>query len=437
MNSIQDPGNEPIEAATSSTELIGVVFDKQARAVFKSDAKATLAALAAASLSDCGICEIPRDQYDAVLQALEPDNHASSSITAATAPAQRLRPASITYRQAYRAAQGQRIEGMRLDPADGSVQSDCGYTDCGYTLSFLVDHARAIWSGLGERDAIAAALGASLHVGSGFANDAGLTSLTSAEEAAALKAAETGGAITGIARSPIGKGVIDTAMGTLSNLSGTGQTTRLALLGGAGPLASVLSIGVANLDFYRVALARNISWRQFSKNMVVKTSGIIAGTGGWVGGAAAGSVIGGPVGALIGGILGAVSGGSVGSASAKRVADRLIKDDATALMAIVQQSAEQLAFEFLLTQAEVAELAKGLQTLVTPTWLRAMFHASHGKSGASADAIAEASRRYADAELETLCQEVIVGRSLVPVPERKLVSSVVEEIKHTGDLGPT
>ena len=85
---------------------------------------------------------------------------------------------------------------------------------------------------------------------------------------ASAKSARAEGALSGVANSPLGQGAAEGALRTLSAMTGPAATGQLGLLASAGPLASTVAIGVANLDFYRAALKRSISWTQFTKRVL-------------------------------------------------------------------------------------------------------------------------------------------------------------------------
>ncbi|MGB5733155.1 MAG: hypothetical protein WBM40_01765, partial [Thiohalocapsa sp.] len=206
------------------------------------------------------------------------------------------------------------------------------------------------------------------------------------------------------------------------------------LVAGAGPLASTVAIGVANLDFYRAALERSISWRQFTKNMIVKTSGIVIGTSGWASGAALGSAVGGPFGALVGGVVGALSGGGIGAVGAKRVTDRFIDDDAIRLMTLVQRRAEALAFAHMLTAREVEGFGAELKATIDAAWLRRLFRSIRAAKGSRGAIGYRTSYRLVDRELELLCKEIRERRQQIVLPSAETVNLLLEEI---GLIAPT
>lgn len=387
--------------------------------------EASLAVNADASLDAHRLLEVPEEQYleaaDLITQAADPPDQGPSLLTPAGTC--RIRRGTVSYRQALRIAQARRIDGVDVDSDTSTVNCDFPYG-----MSFALEYARARWSGGGERAAVAVALSSSLNAGASSSMHGLLSARLGAGRGSFSRSARTEGAISGMASSPLGRGAADGALRSLSTIAGPVGYGYVGLLAGASPVASTVAMGVANLDFYRAALKRSISWTQFTKNMAIKASGIFVGAGGWASGSALGSVLGGPLGAFVGGLVGALSGGSLGAVSAKRVADRFIEDDAVRLMAIVQQCSEELAFEYMLTAEEIDEFAKRIKTLIDAAWLRRMFRTAQAvNTSRSGDAI-RAARRFADRALGGICSELVELRPRIAPPSAESVNLVLAEI---------
>lgn len=369
--------------------------------------------------------EVPADQYQESVRRIDRLMAGLDSESAVPEPdgAMLLRRGTVAYRQAVRIARIGRIDGVVLDEATGAVQCECAYG-----LSFALEHARAIWAGGSDRAAVAMALGASLKAGSSSAVHSLLYARFTPTPRVAEKSARTDGALCGVTNSPLGHGASERALRALSAMTSPAGAGRFELLAGSTPLASTVAIGVANLDFYRAALQRSISWTQFTKNVVVKTTGLVVGVGGWAGGAVLGSTICGPLGALVGGIAGALSVGGAGAVGAKRIADRFVEDDALRLMSIVRQASAQLAFEYLLTAEEIDRFAARIKTLVDAAWLRLMFQAGRAAARSAEGDEAGALRRFADQELDKLCREIVELRASVVLPSVRAVNLLLCEI---------
>ena len=373
----------------------------------------------------CTLLELPAEQYrDARLRVRQHvDGLGAERHAAPSRAALRLRQGTVSYQQARRIAQAGRVEGVIINPETAAILCDFPYG-----MSFALEYARARWAGGTERAAAATALAASLEAGPSSAIQGLISARLGPAHRVSSKSASTEGALSGTASSPLGRGVTQGALRSLSSIAGPVGYGHAGLFAGASPLASTVAIGVANLDFYRAALERSISWTQFTKNMIVKTSGIVIGTGGWASGAALGSAVAGPFGALFGGLVGALSGGSIGAVGAKRVADRFIEDDAMRLLTIVRQRAEKVAFEYMLTGDEVESFAARLKADIDAAWLRRLFRSIQAADGSGSAKGQQASFRLVDCELETMCKEILERRPYIVLPSAKTVSLLLEEI---------
>lgn len=399
------------------------------RSVFYRDARATASEVltTADELNRDGklLLEIPRDQYEQAVRLVNLERVAEGAEAGDSVSERicRIRQGTVTYSQALRVARGGRISGVAVEAGTEVVHSECS---CG--ISFAIDFARARWSGADECTSVVLALSANLNAGPTSAIG-GVLAAGGPEDRSGFRSVAAGGAFSGLASSPLSRAALDRASYTLSNLAGGGSSGQLGALAVANPVTATLAMGVANLDFYRAALARSISWKQFTKNTVVKTSAILGGTSGWASGAAFGSGLGGPFGALIGAIVGGLSGGSLGSAGAKRVADRFVEDDACRMVALVKEQSELVASDYLLTEGEVDALAVRIETLITPSWLRSLFQASRNDLADDDEQKLRASAAFAKQALERLCEDIVDQRAHIDPPSAQTVLDVVNELR--------
>jgi hypothetical protein len=221
---------------------------------------------------------------------------------------------------------------------------------------------------------------------------------------------------------------------------GAAAINRVAKLLRSNVITSTIAAAVTSTpDFCRAAFAKSISWPQFTKNLVVNCGGIAAGTGGWMAGAAAGAALGSAVpvlgtaaGGVIGGIIGALGCGWLGTATTKGVMDMLVEDDAKHMVELLQASLEELAGDYLLSEAEIEELGQTIKTTVTPKWLRSMYQA-----GADANTD-DTSREFAYNAFDTTCQTIVAKREkvLLPSPEQvqEQISKIAEAVAPMADL---
>ncbi|WP_295885981.1 hypothetical protein [uncultured Thiohalocapsa sp.] len=405
-------------------------------------AKALRALAADARTSSARLIELPREQFRACSQCLN-DTDAAPPDAPGTpvAGAKDARPAmpeeagrfrlcrgTLTYSQALTLARSGSVVGVGVLPESGLITTDCA---CG--LGFAVSYARARWAGADTDKAIAQALAWQLETDTA-GQQAGLGALIAAHlHGGSTRPAAVSSAAAGIAQSPAGRSTADAALGAVKSLTSSARSTFAGAPMRANPVVSTLT-AVVNLDLYRAALAHSISWPQFTKNLVVKTSGAVTAAGGWVTGAAAGAAVGGPLGALLGGLLGAAGGGTAGSMAAKRVADRIVPDDAQRMLAIVREAAEQAAYEHLLVDTEVEALAERVQEQVTPGWLRRLYRAGWPEtSGPWQEALV---RAFATRELTRLCQDIVAGRTPIVPPSAARVEAVFRDIQVAAGADP-
>jgi hypothetical protein len=205
--------------------------------------------------------------------------------------------------------------------------------------------------------------------------------------------------------------------------------------------ATISAVATSTPDFYRAAFDRSISWSQFTKNISVNIAGVATGTAGWIGGAAAGAAIGSVVpvvgttaGGVVGGIIGALGGGIGGSAAAKAVADRVADDDSKQLIVALQNELQELAFEYMFTEAEVNRIGEKVSKTVKPKWLRDLFKKT--KKGTDNDAFKSFVREEFEPWLESLVRE----RPKILLPPTAEVEaevvSLIEILRRTDSADP-
>lgn len=384
-----------------------------------------LSALAAVAPSmHAQAVELPSDHYEAVLQSPPLAGQDQGRVQV---HGRRLCRGTLTYAQALAIARGGHVLGVRVIPETGRIT-----TDCRYGLGFTVGYARARWAGASDEQAIAQGLAWQIATHEdGRPAEVGML-IGARLRADADRAAAIGSAAGGIARSPAGRSTMDAVLGAAKSLTGHAPSVLAGAPMRANPLVSTLAV-VVNLDLYRAALARSISWRQFTNNLVVKTSGAVTAAGGWVTGVAAGAVVGGPIGALIGGLLGAAGGGTAGAALAKQVADRILPEDAKVLMAIVREVSETVAWEQLLVDAEVEALATCLTRQVTPAWLRTLYRAGREADGGTWQEARV--REFAAREIGHWCQAIVARRPAIAPPSPQRVAAVLASLQAGPDRG--
>jgi hypothetical protein len=329
--------------------------------------------------------EVPRDQYDACVDLMR-RRIQSGKVPGFENPAEAeslVQRGAITYRQARNIARPGNIESLKFDVVTQAVVSSSGMG-----LSFVVMYASRVWSG--ERHNIAirhAARDASLVGGqtlaTGVISAQILRTKIAAASSAAIRHVLKAGYKTNVGKRLV-KGVATGSLGKA--VRGAAATNHVAkVLRTNAVTAAVAAAVMTTPDFYRVAFARSISWRQFTKNASINASQTAAGAVGWLGGAAGGAALGSfipgvgtAVGGIVGGFVGAASAGVAGSKLARSVADRVAKDDEELLREIVSIEMQMIACEHLLTLPEIERLGQAINDTTTTDWIRNAFRQSSG-----------------------------------------------------------
>jgi hypothetical protein len=112
---------------------------------------------------------------------------------------------------------------------------------------------------------------------------------------------------------------------------------------------------------------------------------------------------------VIGGIIGALGGGVVGSSAAKAAADGILDDDSKRLITALQDEIQELAFEYMLTEDEVEQIASAVRKTANQKWLRRMFKETRNASD-------EVLREFVRLELESKFETLIRKRPKITLP---------------------
>ena len=374
------------------------------------------------------LLEVPQDQYDDCLALLRAKIK-EGKVPLCTNPDEAekiLKQGSVTYKQARNIARAGNIDSLSYDAVSQTITSS--YV---FAISFVVDFAQRRCSGQQSKMAVREALTSALASGS--------KSIITGIAAAQLlrsQAARTGtvlvrNGLKGISRTSFGKAAIEQiAAGSLGrSIYGAAALNRVSKLLRSNAITSAVTmVAVTTPDFYRAAIARNISWGQFTKNLLVNAAGLAGGVGGWMAGAGLGAmlgsvvpVLGTAVGGIAGGLIGAMAGGMGGSSAAKLGLDCLIEDDAKRMLALVQTAVEDVAYDHLLLEGEISLLAEHVKGTVTPAWLRQMYQA--GTAGGQDRSYGHAYEAFA-----SRCQELLSQRPAILLPAPEEVSQEIEDL---------
>jgi len=373
--------------------------------------------------------EVPSDQYEQCLEIMKEKirsglvKDASGNVINDPEKAKDIiRKGSVTYQQAKNIAKAGNIDSLIFDFKNNIVTT--GYIG---GIAFVISFARYKWSGISTKDALRCSVSDAMQAGS----VAMLTGIFSSQ----LMRTRTAASLTVLARpgvravyhsSTLGKNVIEklAELTAKKALHGAAAINTVSKLLRSNIVTSCVSTAVITApDFYR-ATTGSMSWAQFGKNLAVNGAGVAGGVGGWMAGAAAGAAagsvipgVGTAVGGIIGGLIGAFGGGSLASATTKAGLDYLVKDDAEEMLEILQGVFENLCFDFLLSEKEVAIAQEKLGRIVNESWLRDMY-----KYG-------EYSRKsWAYNQLEPIFESIISKRPRIEMPTEEEMDDVFSDI---------
>jgi hypothetical protein len=387
------------------------------------------------------VLEVPKDQYDECVRIVQ-EKIAQGKVPGVTDPNEAhkiVKQGYVTYKQARNIARAGNIDSLLFDIKTQVVTS--GYI---FAISFAVDYARRKWNGDKTEDAIKGAIQSGVVSGSTTLITGVLAAQVLRTRTAMVGAIAIRSGVRSISSTSLGRAAVQkVATASLGKaVYGAAAANHVAKLLRSNVVTSTIAIAVMTApDFYRVAIARNISWPQFTKNLIVNTSGVATGIGGWLAGAAAGAtvgsavpVIGTAVGGIVGGLVGALLGGTVGTIGAKAVLDKLVEDDAKRMISLLQSAIEELAHDYLLSEQEIEEFAIVVKQQVSEKWLREMYHT--GSAGNSDDN----RRSFAYNYFDEICQRIAAKRPKVTLPNPSdvltQIDKIAEDISTSEDFAP-
>ena len=354
------------------------------------------------------VLEVPKDQYERCLELMR-KRIVEGKVPGFSNPADAekiVKQGTVTYRQARNIARAGNIDSLIFDTKTQAVT--CTYV---FAISFAINFAQGRWRGQSTEDALRGALGSALATG-GTTLIIGIVSAQLLRtRAAAIGTVSVNKGMKVVSHTNIGRQAIHRiAAGSLAKpVYGGAAINHVSKLLRSNAITSIATtVVITTPDFYRVAFDGSISWRQFTKNLSVNTSGVVGGIGGWMGGAAVGGaagsavpIVGTAVGAVAGGIVGALGGGFVSSTAARAAADGIVDDDSKRLLTALQDEIQELELEYMLTKDEAEHIAAVVKRKVNQKWLRRMFKETRG---ASDDVLRKFIRLEFELQFETLIQ---------------------------------
>ena len=272
--------------------------------------------------------EVPRDQYDAALEAMERRilEHRVPGLEDPADAARLVRQGSLTYRQAVNVARFGTIDSLSYDAVNGVRVGGIALG-----VSATVAYALAVWRGESLDEALGAAWSAGARVG-------------------------------GVAWST-------------SVLAAQFGRTRLGALVGANALTAAAATVVLSCEHLTGLVRGEVSGAQCFKEVATTTASVVGGVAGWQLGIRLGGRFG-PVAAILGGLAAALIASNVSGSATRALLDAFVDDDADDMIAVAQTVFERLAFDYLLTDDEAVHVAQEFVSADLPATLRRMYAAT-------------------------------------------------------------
>lgn len=318
--------------------------------------------------------EVPSDKFDAAVQAMKEKIY-EGKIPGVTDPEEAkniVRRGHYTYEQAKNIAKAGTVESLTYDAAHGVIIAS---TSFGVTA--IITLATNLWNGEDLDTSLRLAAYSGLKVGgTAFVT----TILVSQLSKAGLNSALVGSSEAIIAfMGPKAAATLINAFRHGSNIYGAAAMKSAAkLLRGNAITAGVAVVVLSSFDIANIFRGR-ISGKQLFKNLANTATTVVGGTGGWLGGAAIGTVILPGAGTIIGGLVCSILGGTIVGKATDTILCRFIEDDADEMIRIIQDEFEILARDYLLNQKEAEKSIDKLREKLDGKLLKDMYASSDRK----------------------------------------------------------
>ena len=365
--------------------------------------------------------EVPKDQYTACVKLMKKKIQ-DGKVPGASNPEHAevlIRQGTVTYKQARNNARPGNIDSLKFDAKTQAVSSSYMFA-----ISFAIEYAHAKWQGSPTNEAVERSIKSAISTGSATFITGIITAQVLRTKTAAIGTIAMRNFVKSLRKSIVGKYAINKlAYGSLGKpVYGNAAVNHLSKVFRSNAITgTVTTLVVSAPDFYRAAIKNNISWPQFTKNIIMNATCVGSGIGGAMSGAAVGSAFG-PPGIIVGGIIGGVIFGTAGQAGSKLVIDNFIEDDAVTMINLVQKTAVQLAYEYMLSEKEIAKFSTYIKSTVNSNWLRDMYQfGNNGKQNRKY-------LRFSRSQLEPFCMELVDKRNRIKMPSKKTLQKEINKI---------
>ena len=328
--------------------------------------------------------EVPSDLYDDAIKAMM-ERIRRKQIPGVDNPEEAkniVRKGNFTYEQAKNISRFGTVESLAYDAVNGIIIGKSVFC-----ISAIITFAVSVWSGRNFEEALKDSIISGIKTGgvafltavlSGQLTKAGIHSVVSGASSEIVKAIGPKTAATLVNAFRSGKNIYGgAAMNSAEKMISSNIVTAAASV-----------VVLSSVDIIETFRGR-ISVKQFVKNIINTTGSVASGTGGFVLGSAEGAKVGAFIGtytipgvgtvggaaagSVIGGIIGACGGGLIGGKATSWGTDKMIEDDATQLINILECEFINLAISYVLNKKETEKAVELLAKEITSSILKDMY----------------------------------------------------------------
>lgn len=356
--------------------------------------------------------EVPSDQYETAVELMEKriqNGEVKNVDPSDTAMAKNIvKKGSLSYKQAKHLAKAGTIESLLYDSAHA-----CVYATSALGISAIVEFAFSIWAGEPVEKAIKNSIDCGLRTG-------GITFIVSVLSSQLLKTGlnsalvPASDAIVHVMGPKVTQAIVNAFRPAGSAIYGAAAAKAASkLLRGNIVTSAITFVVLTAFDVAEIIQGR-ISWKQLAKNAAGTGVGIVAGTVGYMAGAAlVGTSLFPGAGTVVGLIVGAALGWGA-SEGTKALADLIAEDDGEEMIKVINEQFALIAEEYFLTEDEVNKSIENLQSLLSQEMLKQMYQYGNHKA-------------FARQLIELSIDPVVMERQYVALPSDEAYTEVLTE----------
>ena len=322
--------------------------------------------------------EVPKDQYDDAIRAME-EKIKAGKVKGVKNPQKAkdiIRKGKVTYKQAVNIAKPMTVDSIKYDAKSGVITATCAVgISTVFNVAISCIQGESFDKALEDSALEGLKTGGEVFCISVISSQLSKTGLTKAlKPSMDVVVKKLGPKVANSLANAFGRGAVEMTEEQAMNAASKILSSQIVV---ASVTFVVLSAGDIK-DFFQ----GKISTKQLIKNLIVTGSGIAGGAAGAIGGAALGSVIpgaGNAAGAIIG-FVGGVAGGAGASFGAEKLLENIYEDDAKEMYDIISQEFQELGNDYMISDNEANKITDKLQKKLEGDVLKDMYQSDDRKA---------------------------------------------------------